>query len=844
MSLDKATWRGEWIWTPEVDVIASPSRFGGYSQGASDEAIVMFRREFTLDAKAKSALLRVASNSRHFVYVNGREVLRGPIRSQARKLFYDILDISGDLVVGKNCLAVLVRRYGFATAWWEPTPLTGPGGAGGLVCEAEIILNSDSAEPKFVLTSNDTWQTRRSDAWAPASPTDEISAQIPEIFTAQRLDPAWTSPGFDDSLWSRAEVSTVRQFGRPGNARPPAEPFGVLRANPLPHPQPQVRKPTSIQIVPSKSTAGDGVSILREILEGAASGLDSSSPFSAESHPNVERQHSVSNQPPLLVSGGCAAILDFGGIVSGVVSFRLNAEPEARVVVSLLESLDPSSIDSANHIDYSARGELDSYASLEFMGGRYALLVVIDERDIELTDFIVTEFVRPRPEGLGFHCDDDALNTLHAVALRTVDLCSRDAYLDCPTREQRAWVGDSVIHQSVELTNNANWSLAIRNTQLLAAPRQDGLLPMVAAADFANPGMVAIPDACLHWTRTVYNLYRYTGDRALVAELMPAFESVVRWFLPFQGDDGVLHDVTGWVLIDWAPTEVDGAVASLNGLWARALLDFAEISAWLGDEGRAAWADTVHAEVTAGFEQFWDPDRNHYVDSIQAGVRSRRLSEHAHAAAVVGGLVPGARHLRLAEILLDRQRVVDPSMLLAEYNPATYFRETLELRYQPNWDVENELLAAQPFFRYVVHDALAILGRAESLPGLLHDWDALMEIGPSALREVWRGQSYAHGWSATPARDLILHIAGISPAEPGFTSVRVAPRLGTLRAIEVTAPTPHGPVAVQVKDGTLTIASPRPVVLVHEDGTVSDVSAGRTSVAWRSAPRPAETEPP
>ena len=820
MHLDGPSWRGEWISSPDAGSPEPPSRFGGFPSSDRDDTKVMFRREFTLETRAESARLRVTSNSRHILFVNGREVLRGPIRSRARQLHYDSTDISGDLVVGANCIAVLVRHYGFDTAWWESVPLTGPGGAGGLILETEVDTATAGPETvgHLILVSDSTWRTRRSDAWTPTRPTDEISAQIPELFDAREFDPSWTLPGFDDSTWTPAEPAPTRQFGRPVSAKPPAEPFGVLQPNPLPPPRPQTRRPHSVWPIPNTSTVTDGAVVLRESLEHL---------------PTVTAGPTGSDETlPQPVAGESSLVMDFGGIVSGVVSFRLSAGPGVRIAVSLLESLDPSSLDSANRIEYVARGDSDRYESLEFMGGRYALLTVIGTGEAQVMDFSVTEHVRPRPDGLGFRCDDESLNRLHVVALRTVDLCSRDAYMDCPTREQRAWVGDAVIHQSVDLTNNTNWSLAIRNVQLLSRTRPDGLLPMAAAADFANPGMVSIPDACLHWTRAVHNLYRYTGDRDLVADLMPSFESVLRWFLPFQREDGLLHDVTGWVLIDWAPTEVEGAVAALNGLWGRALSDFAEISTWLGDEGRAGWARSTHARVQYGFERFWDPERAHYVDSIQNGVRSRRLSEHAHAAGVTGGLVPDSRLPRIAEILLDRSHIVDPSARIADYSPATFFRRTLELRYEPNWDVEHELVAAQPFFRYVVHDALALLGRADSLPDLLHDWDPLLESGPSALREVWRGQSYAHAWSATPARDLILHIAGISPAEAGFGTVRIAPRLGRLRSLEVTAPTPHGHIRLEVNEGTLTLDSPRPVILVAPDGSSRAHPAGRMSTPW------------
>lgn len=175
-------------------------------------------------------------------------------------------------------------------------------------------------------------------------------------------------------------------------------------------------------------------------------------------------------------------------------------------------------------------------------------------------------------------------------------------------------------------------------------------------------------------------------------------------------------------------------------------------------------------------------------------------------------------------------------MLISDYAPSTIFRQTLGLRYKPNWDVEHELVAAQPFFRYVVHDALAELGRADALPDLLRDWYPLLQSGPSALREMWRGQSYAHAWSATPARDLVLHVAGISPAEPGFATVKVAPRLGRLRSIEVTAPSPHGSIWLKVADGALNLLSPRPVVLVGPDGKVTEHDAGRTSTPWPEGP--------
>ena len=161
MSLDSARWLGEWIWSADVEPIAPLTQFGGFSSTDRDDTKVMFRREFTLESPVESARIRITSNSRHILFVNGREVLRGPIRSRARQLFYDVVDISDHLVVGENCIAAFVRYYGFATAWWEPTPLTGPGGSGGLVLEAEFD-GTDTASGKpseSLIVTDSSWRS-------------------------------------------------------------------------------------------------------------------------------------------------------------------------------------------------------------------------------------------------------------------------------------------------------------------------------------------------------------------------------------------------------------------------------------------------------------------------------------------------------------------------------------------------------------------------------------------------------------------------------------------------------------------------------------------------------------
>lgn len=69
-------------------------------------------------------------------------------------------------------------------------------------------------------------------------------------------------------------------------------------------------------------------------------------------------------------------------------------------------------------------------------------------------------------------CSDAELIVIFQAGVRTVQLCSNhDALIDCPTREQRSWVGDAVVHQMVHLAANLNWRLAWHYLTVTNSPR-------------------------------------------------------------------------------------------------------------------------------------------------------------------------------------------------------------------------------------------------------------------------------------------------------------------------------------------------------------------------------------
>jgi alpha-L-rhamnosidase len=178
-------------------------------------------------------------------------------------------------------------------------------------------------------------------------------------------------------------------------------------------------------------------------------------------------------------------------------------------------------------------------------------------------------------------------------------------------------------------------------------------------------------------------------------------------------------------------------------------------------------------------------------------------------------VAPYDRYDRLVEVLTDESNLIFAAFGIdvpAEPNSELPLGGLMRNDYkEPWWDVERDVVRAQPFFRYVVHDALALAGRADLIPTQLLDWDRwAMQRCSTSWTETWHGGTISHGWSSTPTRDCVQRILGIEPAEPGFGVASVEPELGPLEWARGSAPCPAGMITVQVTPDAVEVDSPIP----------------------------------
>ena len=821
-------WRGSWIWAEAPE----PPQFmgGDESSPVRLEARGLFRRTFSLDQIPARAPARITADSRYLLIVNGQEVFHGPIRSQPRRLYYDLFDLAPYLQKGANTLAVYVVYYGEVRAFWMPAEATmSLGKRGVMVFEGQVF--GPDADPEGWIVSDGSWKAHKVDAWTEdwkaGAGLNFLTKGIPlEVHDARRMPAGWEKPGFDDSGWANAFVQpSLIMFGG-GRPQPPSEPYGPLYPRPIAKLGGDLRQAIVADIETLSGEAdphtGDPVCWLQASLDLAVT--------------SKEKAASLPVRFDVPTGGSVRVRMDLGGVVMGQVRFEVQAPSGALFDFSYSEEplSRPKGMFDGMHAGtkYIARGSEDRFSVYDALGFRYAdLLVHGCSGPVSLLGFAVQEDLYPWTAGASFACSDEGLNRIFKAGVRTVALNSRDAFTDCPTREQQAWVGDSVVHQMVHLVSNCDWRLAWQYLVLSDSPRSDGILPMtVVGSPEASSGRT-IPDWSLHWIHGVYNLYRFSGDRAALLSFLPSVTRVLRWYVPFLNSKGQLKDLIEWNLVDWSAVSVEDTTSIITGLWARGLRELAEMAGWLGENATKAWAEDLYACAKTGFEVFWDQARGSYVDHIVDGVQFPEMSQLAGAAAIISGLAPEERWGRIIDWITDPARLVECDWRVPERKEEAASRPVRRGSGRtPTWDVQNQVVLAMPFMSYIVHDAVALAGKAGRLPELIGRWKQFLSGGYDTIGENWQQGTHSHGWSCTPTKDLIFYTLGVTPAEPGYAAVRIAPRLGDLAWAEGKVPSPYGLIHVRAETDIVSIESPVPVVLDLAGKAPQRLAAGRHEV--------------
>ena len=775
--------RADFIWRPRgLDRVT----FSTATPRLPEEAnrFVYFRRVVEIADPIQTAQVMATADGRYQLFVNGVMVGRGPARSSAAYRYVEPHDLTPYLKVGHNVIAALAHSYGRLTAWYEL-----PGwdyarafGCGGFFLQGEIVTASNTLR----LDTDATWRCLTSEAWQRDVPSNSLGFM--ELYDSRRAPQNWTDVAFDDSTWENAEV--LRVAGR--NYSGDVIPFQFL----LPSDIPAQREGPLLKTSEVLETS--------EVLSAVVSANDLVAQMDQEKFVPLKMCRVDESRNEILTTQdrGVAVIYDFGEVVVGYIRFEVEGSAGAIIDFYPGEQLLPDGrvriFDGIPGFDpqiahrYILRDGKQTWERFEFNGLRYLQVTYrncLHPLRVHAVTVNQTNYpVEPRGE---FECSDESLNKIWRAGARTLRLCMHDAFVDCPSREQRQWM-DAYLDSRINYAAFGDTQLAARLIRQIAlSQRPEGLTMMVASGDFSVLGFTNIPDFCLYWIMTIGDYIRFAGDTRLVDEVYPAVAKALQWFERQLNEENLLTDVPHWVFVEWAETDKKGQVTALNAQLVAALRVAAEL-ARLADHPRAAthYQELAQRVSEAINNLLWDETRGAYADARRHGKVSRRLSQQSNAAVIAFDVAPRERWARMWKIILDEKRLV-LTYALGHDGEVTPF------------DEEYNVVQAQPFYSHFLHRALRQDNKFEVIAENIRTrWSEMLADGESTFRETWQLDpvtSKCHAWSATPTYDLSTDVLGVSPIEPGFKRLRIAPQIVNLGWARGKYPTPHGEVSVDWK---------------------------------------------
>jgi len=408
------------------------------------------------------------------------------------------------------------------------------------------------------------------------------------------------------------------------------------------------------------------------------------------------------------------------------------------------------------------------YRPLWWRSGRYVrLLVETSGEPLQLDRLVFFETRYPLKNESLFSSSDPALDTFVPLAVRGIEMCSHETYMDCPYYEQLMYTGDTRIEMLVQYAMTRDSRLTRRGIELFDWSRH--LTDFVAERYPCDPNQLSLTYS-LMWVMMLRDWAWWRGDRAWIQERLVGLRSMLEHFRLLEHDGTLLKALPGWSFVDkvpswqagYAPDGVYGVSSVVNLHYTLALEMAAELE--------EAWGDVLFANRYRETSQqvgeeirkrFWNQERQLLSDTLD----HRAYSEHAQCLAILSGVLRG-----------EQARNAFESMLKAD-----------------------DLARTTVYFSFYLLETFYHFGRGDLLVQKLDFWKKLKEQGfKTPVESPEPSRSDCHAWGSHPLFHLQASLAGVRPAAPGFTQVRVAPCPGLLSEIKSRTPHPHGAIDVDL----------------------------------------------
>ncbi|KAB8301565.1 hypothetical protein EYC80_003409 [Monilinia laxa] len=742
------TEEAKWIWVPDFDDTIDPGQF------------VLFRKSFTLEKKPDvETLLRVSADTRYRLFLNGKRISFGPCKSYPTRWYYETVDITPFLQVGRNVLSARVLRFSIintAGTSMARTPLPG------------LILWCQIGEQR--LHTNSSWKTIKDQETALVSSSKwDLRLGPPFLNLNEEVNVGhelygWQEIDYDDTFWKNAEIKTMKRMMSP-----------MLDARKL--------TPRTIPHLPEISRRFDNVVTCsnNSSLEDWKMLLQNDKPVELEAGTNsiVEIESST------LTTGFLEFSFEVKGSESDVPKIEILC---AESYENDMDAGQPrTKADRTNFKTGKLYGPTDTYVCNStqtkwyyepfwWRTFRYIRISVTCPPSTSLTFNSITYRSTNYPLPITTTLNSTPLiDKLYSTSVNTLLNCMHETHEDCPYYEQNQFSMDTRSQLLFSYTISHSDLLARKTIhEFYASRRDDGLLE----THFPNPGRsMNIPQFSLYWIFMVHDHLSHFSDIKFIKKYLGTIDEILDHFNNHMNEIGLVGQFEGegtWPFVDWVKdwfTPANGfssmgvpkayyekGAATINSLvYVMALNSAAVLSGAVGRNDTAnEYRDRASVLIRAVNAHCFDSNKGLYLDGPSA---FEQASQHVQIFAVLADVIKGdaAKDL-MRKTIREREalRLVKASFAMSFY----MFRAVEKAGiYEEVWE---ELL--EPW-KKMLDQNLTTWAESESMV-----------------------RSDCHGWSASPMYEIVREIVGIkySPIEDreGSLITTIKPRFDLVKRLE------------------------------------------------------------
>lgn len=719
---------------------------------------VYFRKEFSLSVLPDKSVIHVSADSRYKLYVNGNLVEIGPCKGDSSVWYYEIVEIQKYLKLGKNCICAEVLHYslnpnqGNFSVFRTSTP--------------GFYLKETSGE--LEIDADDTWKCRIHEErklicedkyFAPLWIFENCKGEI--------WKNGWRMPEYKDQGWVKAKNYNVLEISR-------TESPGNLYKRPIPS---LFKKKQNFTLVPKKYKQDVDEKKWKQLLQ-------ENNPVRIGAHSHVEVD------------------LDAGELTTGFFKVKLKKGKKSNINFLYSEGYEQVFYTKNGEKRYKKNrrsdwqnGELrgfsdwyqivgyddgceEEYIPFWFRTFRYIQLnITTDDEPLYINSIEYLETGYPLDIKTSVICENENLNRIWDISLRSLKRCMHETYEDCPFYEQMQYLMDS--------RNQALYTYAVSMDDRMSrrcmndfkrSIHYDGTLN----SSYPRNSYSVIPGFSIYYILMLYDHMMYFGNKEFLREHIGTIDNVLGYFARNLESRGIVGKLGGrnvydkyWSFIDWTKewdettgmplAGMKGPITMESFLYLLGLQRASDIMNYMGNDSMSQEYHGRAIKLQKALKKYCCNVNGWYQD----GPGIEEYSQHTQVFAILTNTID--------------PKVSKKILLETIEKPEKYAQCSVAMKY----------------YLFRAMEKVGLYGKIQDCWKI---WEKMLEKDlTTCVEDDVNERSDCHAWGAVALYEIPAVILGIRPAAPGYKKIEMKPHLGFVKYASGEIITGQGKVYVECK---------------------------------------------